>query len=51
MGDMERRLVDAMNEHNRKETEQFMKLREDLSNQSRHTGKMEIPNHRWFLSS
>ena len=31
MGDMERRLVDAMNEHNRKETEQFMKLREDLS--------------------
>jgi len=32
MGDMERRLVDAMNEHNRKETEQFMKLREDLSN-------------------
>ena len=31
MGDMERRLVDAMNEHNRKETEQFMKLREELS--------------------
>ena len=31
MGDMERRLVDAMKEHNRKETEQFMKLREDLS--------------------
>jgi len=31
MGDMERRLVDAMNEHNRKETEQFLKLREELS--------------------
>jgi len=31
MGEMERRLVDAMNEHNRKETEQFMKLREELS--------------------
>jgi|TARA_B100000035_G_scaffold182186_1_gene155518 predicted nucleic acid-binding Zn-ribbon protein len=31
MGDMERRLVDAMNEHNRKETEQFMRLREELS--------------------
>ena len=31
MSEMERRLVDAMNEHNRKETEQFMKLREDLS--------------------
>jgi len=28
---MERRLVDAMNEHNRKETEQFLKLREELS--------------------
>jgi len=32
MQEMERRLVDAMNEHNRKETEQFTKLREDLSN-------------------
>jgi len=32
MGDMERRLVDAMNEHNRKETEQFLKLREELQN-------------------
>ena len=31
MGEMERRLVDAMNEHNRKETEQFMRLREELS--------------------
>ena len=30
MGEMERRLTDAMNEHNRKETEQFLKLREDL---------------------
>tara|TARA_X000001316_G_C883387_1_gene8042 strand:+ start:59 stop:514 length:456 start_codon:yes stop_codon:yes gene_type:complete len=30
MGEMERRLVDAMNEHNRKETEQFLKLREEL---------------------
>ena len=31
MGDMERRLHDAMNEHNRKETEQFIRLREELS--------------------
>ena len=31
IADTERRLVDAMNEHNRKETEQFTKLREDLS--------------------
>jgi hypothetical protein len=31
MTEMERRLVDAMNEHNRKETEQFLKLREELS--------------------
>src|SRR6056300_227491 len=30
MTEMERRLVDAMNEHNRKETEQFLKLREEL---------------------
>ena len=30
MGDMERRLVSAMDEHNRKETEQFLKLREEL---------------------
>src|SRR5210317_865044 len=30
MSDMERRLVDAMSEHNRKETEQFLKLREEL---------------------
>ena len=30
IADTERRLVDAMNEHNRKETEQFMKLREEL---------------------
>ena len=30
MSEMERRLVDAMNEHNRKETEQFLRLREDL---------------------
>jgi hypothetical protein len=30
MSEMERRLTDAMNEHNRKETEQFLKLREDL---------------------
>jgi hypothetical protein len=27
---MERRLVDAMSEHNRKETEQFLNLREEL---------------------
>jgi len=32
IAETERRLVDAMNEHNRKETEQFTKLREDLSN-------------------
>ena len=32
ISETERRLVDAMNEHNRKETEQFTKLREDLSN-------------------
>jgi hypothetical protein len=31
MGEMERRLHDAMNEHNRKETEQFVRLREELS--------------------
>ena len=31
MGDMERRLVEQMNEHNQKETEQFMRLREELS--------------------
>jgi prefoldin subunit 5 len=31
MSEMERRLVDAMNEHNRKETEQFIKLREELT--------------------
>jgi hypothetical protein len=31
MGEMERRLHDAMNEHNRKETEQFIRLREELS--------------------
>jgi len=30
IGETERRLVDAMNEHNRKETEQFLKLREEL---------------------
>ena len=30
IAETERRLVDAMNEHNRKETEQFMKLREEL---------------------
>ena len=30
MGEMERRLHDAMNEHNKKETEQFLKLREEL---------------------
>ena len=30
MSEMERRLVDAMSEHNRKETEQFLKLREEL---------------------
>lgn len=32
IAETERRLVDAMNEHNRKETEQFQKLREELSN-------------------
>ena len=32
IAETERRLVDAMNEHNRKETEQFMKLREELTN-------------------
>ena len=31
MSEMERRLTDAMNEHNQKETEQFLKLREELS--------------------
>lgn len=31
IAETERRLVDAMNEHNRKETEQFTKLREELS--------------------
>ena len=31
MGEMERRLVDAMNEHNKRETEQFQNLREELS--------------------
>ena len=30
MGDMERRLHNAMDEHNKKETEQFLKLREEL---------------------
>ena len=30
MSEMERRLTDAMNEHNKKETEQFLKLREEL---------------------
>jgi len=30
MSEMERRLVDAMSEHNRKETEQFLNLREEL---------------------
>lgn len=30
MGDMERRLHYAMDEHNKKETEQFLKLREEL---------------------
>jgi len=30
MSEMERRLVDAMSEHNRKETEQFLQLREEL---------------------
>ena len=29
-GDMERRLHSAMDEHNKKETEQFLKLREEL---------------------
>jgi hypothetical protein len=31
MSEIERRLTDAMNEHNKKETEQFLKLREELS--------------------
>jgi len=31
MGEMERRLVDAMREHGRNEAEQFIKLREDLT--------------------
>lgn len=31
MGEMERRLVDAMREHGQKEAEQFIKLREELS--------------------
>ena len=31
MGNMERRLHDAMNSHNAKETEQFLRLREELS--------------------
>ena len=30
MGDMERRLHSTMDEHNKKETEQFLKLREEL---------------------
>jgi hypothetical protein len=30
MSEIERRLTDAMNEHNKKETEQFLKLREEL---------------------
>tara|TARA_R110000772_G_scaffold129927_1_gene238149 strand:+ start:94 stop:549 length:456 start_codon:yes stop_codon:yes gene_type:complete len=30
MGEMERRLHDVMNDHNKKETEQFLKLREEL---------------------
>jgi len=44
IGDTERRLVDAMNEHNRKETEQFMKLREELSNR---VGVLE--KWRWLI--
>ena len=31
MGEMERRLHNAMEEHQRKETEQFVRLREELS--------------------
>lgn len=31
MSEMERRLVSAMDEHNRKETDQFIRLREELS--------------------
>tara|TARA_B110000858_G_scaffold182904_1_gene222759 strand:- start:1023 stop:1478 length:456 start_codon:yes stop_codon:yes gene_type:complete len=31
MGEMERRLVDAMKEHGRNEADQFIKLREDLT--------------------
>ena len=44
IGETERRLVDAMNEHNRKETEQFMKLREELSNR---VGVLE--KWRWLI--
>lgn len=32
MGEMERRIKECMNAHNEKETEQFMKLREELQN-------------------
>ena len=32
MGEMERRMIEAMKDHNRTETEQFQKLREELSN-------------------
>lgn len=42
--EVERRLVDAMSEHNRKETEQFMKLREELSNR---VGVLE--KWRWLI--
>ena len=44
IGETERRLVDAMNEHNRKETEQFMRLREELSNR---VGVLE--KWRWLI--
>jgi uncharacterized protein involved in exopolysaccharide biosynthesis len=32
MGEMERRMIQAMKDHNRSETEEFQKLREELSN-------------------
>ena len=32
MGEMERRMIEAMKDHNRTETEQFQKLREEISN-------------------
>src|SRR5210317_618388 len=32
MGEMERRMIAAMKDHNRTETEQFQKLREEISN-------------------